>query len=489
MSHLDVLLAARAAETRRAQLRRAVRQRRLVDNPVVLVPFQPGAEAHTLAALAYGTSHDDFNLMVIGQPLNRQQVFDGLTPVGEWFSAIFEEAYGAAEIDPESLPQIIAPNSASVAALGRVGRRLAYLPTEPSDDPDMPPPAPESLVRFGRQMRWLADNVVSSGQNLMLDLATLLRFHWVTVQTPTERGHLGALDAWIDPPQGVDPNEAADQAEAMSIGPYALPREEHAITDLISELGDAERAGTDTAQIADQLRGEWSKLIAPVWDIAWRSIERLRDIPADENYLPRRMGEDVRAYKRHLDWLNGPTGGRTRTRQSPRQAIREKVMAEYFQGTLEAEEAVSDPLALVDEILTGKAVSGRVVNVNADHSVLLPGGKRPVARPLITIESPRPCLIPVGRVLWWTEDCKSTNAELVDVSAGPGDGSTLVFQINKGVRAAPAAFKLLEASGAVTTFSVYTTDQFFPGPLPGTDPFTHAAWSPAHIESPEAVDA
>ncbi|MFZ6005762.1 MAG: hypothetical protein ACOYXM_17700 [Actinomycetota bacterium] len=482
MSHLDVLLAAAAADTRQAQLRRVVRQRRIADDPIVLVPFQPGGEAHTLAALGWGDDPNDLHQLVIAQPLNRTQLFQGLEPFIEWFTPRFEAAWDQAEwddetgrflVDPTLLPQVLTANPASIAALGRMGRRLSYLPTETSDDPDAPDPVPAELVRFGRSLRWLAGQATASGQSLILDLVTLSQFHWVTVQSIGERAHLGALDAWIDPPAGIDPDDAADLAERLSIGPYAVPSQEHAIADTITAIGETERAGEPTDELAQQLHDLWRARIEPVWERCWRSIDRLRSLEADTVYLPSRVQHDADSYGRQLLWLDGETGGRARTRDTPRQAIWAKKMAEYSQGVLEAQETVTDPLAMVDEILVGRAITGRVVGVDLDHKELRPGNKNATSVPVVTLQCGRRCLVPIGRKLWWTEDCGRVCAVLTAVEHDEDASALVTLKLDKGIRDGGDRLAALAAVGGTACFSTYTTTQFFPSKLPPGDPFTH----------------
>ena len=462
---------------------------------MVRVPFQPGGEAHTLAAIGWGDEPGDLNQLVIPQPLNRTQLFERLEPLVEWFTprfeaaweqAVFDDDVGAYTAELDLLPQVITANSASTAALGRLGRRLAYLPTEPSDDPNDPPPASVELVRFGSVLRWLASNSTAPGQNMILDLVSMNQFHWITVQSLGERAHLGAIDAWIGPPDGVDPDAAADAAERLSIGPYAVPSHEHPITDTIAALGEAERAGEPTAELEDDLGILWAGLIRPVWDRCWRSIDRLRTLDPDERYLPIRRQHDADSYVRQMAWLDGPNGGRTRTRDTPRQAIWAKKMAEYEHGVLEAEEIVTDPLAMVDEILVGKAISGRVASVDLTHKEVRTGNQRATLAPIVTLECDRACLVPLGRLLWWVEDCKRVQVELL-VAEQLTDGRSVVeLKVTKNMKEGGERLEAIATVGGSATFSVYSTDVFFPSKLPPDDPFTHThpTQAPDHIEDP-----
>lgn len=498
MSHLDVLLTAEAARYRKAKLRRSVRQRWLADNPMVIVPFQPGGEAHTVTAVGWGDGADDMHLLVVPQPLNRQQLFDGLRPLVEWFLPRFEEAWETAEWDEDfggyaygPLPQVICPNPAAISALGRLGRRLAYLPTELSDDPDAPPPAPEDLVRFGRILRWLDGYKVESGQNLVLDAVSLLQFHWVTVQSINERAHLGALLGWIDPPNGLDPDEASNDAERLSIGPYAVPSDEDPTTDLIAAIGEAERAGEPTGELREQLQSLWSDLVAPVWARCWRTLDLLaEELSEDDRFLPARLDRDAKAYARQMEWLDGPTGGRVRTRQTPRQAIGAKRMAEYWHAVVEAQEIVTDPLAMVDQIIAGKAVRGELISVDIDHKVVKPGKTNASSAPLIVLRSDRPCLIPLGRKLWWDRHCQSLSAELRSVTNRVDGTADVELVVIDGVKIAKTDLAPIAGEGEYVCFSAYSTKQFFPGKLPEVDPFTHVEpeLRPAHLESAGPVE-
>jgi hypothetical protein len=127
-----------------------------------MVAFQLGGEPFGLAAVAYGTDRDHFDLAVPGQPLNRVQLFAALLPVAAWFNAQFELPWGLREMETvgmrtprtvERAPhasQVVVTNPGTVTLLQRMGRRLSYLPTEAT--PSGPPPASRrtsSGISFG----------------------------------------------------------------------------------------------------------------------------------------------------------------------------------------------------------------------------------------------------------------------------------------------------------------------------------------------------
>ena len=181
MNHLDVTLAARAFRSGRALRTATFRHRRLVPAPLAVVLWQLGAEPFSAAAIAWGDLAGRPEMAVPGEPRNRDLAFAALSRFARWFNQRFE----AHALDRETLargdysftrartaPQVLVANSATVEMLGRLGRRLAYLPT------DGPHPADEALVRLGRHLRFLWNHATVPGQQLVVSLTDLLNDYW-----------------------------------------------------------------------------------------------------------------------------------------------------------------------------------------------------------------------------------------------------------------------------------------------------------------------
>jgi hypothetical protein len=166
-----------------------------------------------------------------------------------------------------------------------------------------------------------------------------------------------------------------------------------------------------------------------------------------------------------------------RTRQTPRQAAMTLRNTEEAGRLLEAEEAVDDPLRMAAYVLADKAVRGRVVAVDPSHTE--PGPKRTVRRPLVTLRSPDPCLIPVGRELWWTEQADGKEYAVERVLPGPSGGSDVVLKLLTSTATIP-----LPAVGCNACFSVHSTASQWLGKLPDTDPWTHVASAPPAAPAP-----
>jgi hypothetical protein len=144
---------------------------------------------------------------------------------------------------------------------------------------------------------------------------------------------------------------------------------------------------------------------------------------------------------------------------------------------VEAEEACDDPLRMAGYVLTNKAVRGTVVAVDPSHRE--PGPKRMVCRPLVTLRSPDPCLIPLGRELWWTDQSDGKEFVVEDVMPGPAGGSDVVLKLTTS-----SANSRLPSVGEDACFSIHSTKSQWLGTLPDDDPWTYVASAPSLAPAP-----
>src|SRR5262249_10225273 len=138
-------------------------------------------------------------------------------------------------------------------------------------------------------------------------------------------------------------------------------------------------------------------LVEFTWELLWRCQDREAAF-VEARSVARRWDTDRDAYTRHVDWL--AQVGLRRTRQTPRQAALTMHELEEAGRLVEAEEACDDPLRMIPSLLQNKAVRGRVIRINPDHREL--AERRLVRRPLVTLHTPDPCVMPAGKELWWT---------------------------------------------------------------------------------------
>jgi hypothetical protein len=469
VNHLDAALAARAFRSGRALRAASRRHRRLVPRPLAVVLWQLGAEPFAAAALGWGDRADGLETVVAGEPRNRDLAFAALLRFARWFNPRFEahaadrETFSRGDYRftrARTALQVLVTNAATVEMLGRLGRRLAYLPTTG------PQPADEALVRLGRHLRFLWGHWSVPGQQLLVSLTDLLNTHWATAQSPLERQSLAALDAYVDPPAGEHGYEAAARAERTPVGPVPDGDDDERLGPLVERFNER-RGGSTALAVVGPLLGpieaHYHPLLRNAWELLWRCRDREAELP-EARSVTRRWDEDRDAYTRHMDWM--ARSGLRRTRQTPRQAAMALRHLEEARRLLEAEEACDDPVRMIPYLLQGKAVRGRVLAVDPEYRER--AAKAMVRRPLVTLRSPDPCLIPEGRELWWAEQPDGREFVIHAARPGPGGGALVTLKLMTS-----NATTGLPMVGNDACFSVHNTSPGWRMTLPRDDPWTH----------------
>lgn len=418
---------------------------------MVMVLWQLGAEPFTApGAVAWGTSKDQRNLAVPGEPRDRELAFRALTKVAKAFNPWFE----AGE------PQVVVANPASVSLLARLGRRLAYLPTDGKN------PADPDLVRFGRHLRFLADRSRYPGQQLILVLTELLRTHWVTELSDAETQNLAALDAAIAPPKGKSVHEAVLAAEQRTIGPVPSGDEDDRL-DLLMQQFNTKRARQTNADRVTRLQKpiveHYRQLIFEgTWGLLWRCLERERELPTAPG-VARRWREDMGALARHLDWM-AKAGGIRRLRQTNVQAAHTLRSWEQAQRILVAEEAIDDRMRMIPYVMSNDALVGEVIEVDLEHREL--AKKALVRRPRIRLALHERCLMPIGKQLYWTGAADKKGYTLIDTGRRKGGWFALLQNETSAAVARPEL-------GDQAVFSIHRLSGDPPLMLPQAAPWTH----------------
>lgn len=476
------MLAARAHEEGHAQRTSMYRHRALAKNPLCIVAWQLGAEPYSVGAIAAGTKSRGYTLYVPGYPLNRELLFAELTRFAKQFCAAFEKyTKGPCEVVqhfgedlhvPTELPQIVVANAETIGLLGRLGRRLAYLPTDGEH------PADPVLPRMGRHLLWLADRAQMPGQQLVLSVTDLLTTHYATAMSGYEIRSLAAIDAWIAPPRGKHGFHAAEASERQAVGPTPDPKDGEKIHQAMGQF-NTRRAGSHDPAIVQKLIGPmctlYDGMVRDTWDLTWRALdrERLRD---EAPSVARRSTEDRIAYANHMNWMNGPAEGRRRTRMSSRAAAMRLNEYERARAKLEAEEAIDDPLRMVPVLLAGKAIAGMVTGSDPNRRERV--NSRNCLRPIVTIRTLEPCTMPVGTEVWWIESPRGREWLISSVTASDtGSVVTLVLQTNRTQAAG------LPRIGRRACFSELNTHDSYEVHLPQQVPWTHRSTEPAANET------
>ncbi|HST39355.1 MAG TPA: hypothetical protein VLK58_07590 [Conexibacter sp.] len=316
---------------------------------------------------------------------------------------------------------------------------------------------------------WIADYAQTPGQQLIVAATDLLASHWQTAMSTYELGSLAALDAWVDPPAGTHAFHAAARAERFPVG----PRPEHGEGDEAQQLMqafNAARAGSVDPGVVTTLLGPlrtfYDGLVAGTWELMWLAAERERAWPEAPS-VERRAREDRIAYAAHVAWMDGPVQGRRRARRTPRAAALRLGELEAAQSMCVAEEAIDDPLRMTPVLLAGKALAGEIIACEADRRERI--NNRNLKRPRVTLQTDEPCVMPIGKGLWWTRAAGEKEWTVERIAPMETGGSTiaLVLQTNRQLSAG------LPVVGERACFSELNTRDSHSLYLPSAAPWTH----------------
>ncbi|WP_030320863.1 hypothetical protein [Streptomyces sp. NRRL B-3229] len=463
MSLITTLGRLEAVSTGRAQPAATVRHRHLSDHPLVLVPLTTAGEAGAPLGALVGTDRDAPQLLVVPQPRDRDLRFAFLAELADIVLPYVDgcaEAVEAAErneTDPETgkrvkvevelcadAPQLIVPSRAGVDFVRLLGRSMRFRRTA-EQDPETPYPAPPRVPLLGRWLTHFGERARMPGSSLLPAMTDLLARHWSTGQSTLEDQHLGALLAWIDPPEGRSGAEAALEAELARdeqgqlrhppAGPATDPAFDNKLLAPAFERYDRARTALSAAEDGLEADDRLGALTAaeqeiralvlsrtrPTWDAVWHGLDLLRALP-EGAHVEERWTRDRWSFTGHRDRVTAGEPPQPR-RDDAVTAANKLASREREQARLEAQEALDDPLVMAGRRLAGEAFAGEVTDVVMTYSE----GKRPSPRPLVTVRTEdRPHLGERAKV-YRSLGGKPQSAEFVgyeDSAEGPADGST-----------------------------------------------------------------
>ncbi|WP_030895791.1 hypothetical protein [Streptomyces sp. NRRL S-474] len=423
MSLISTLARLEAVSTGRAQPAATVRHRHLSDRPLVFVPLTTAGEAGAPLGALVGTDRDAPRLLVVPQPRDRDLRFaflaelaDVVLPYVDRYAEVVEAAERT-ETDPETgkrvkvevdlcadAPQLIVPSRAGIDLVRLLGRSTRFRRTA-EQDPEAPYPAPPRVPLLGRWLTHFGERARVPGSSLLLAMTDVLGRHWATGQSTLEDQHLGALLAWIDPPEGESGAEAALRAElerddqgqltCPPAGPATDPAFDNKL--LAPAIERYDRARTALAAAEDGLEAddrigvltaaerEIRALVLsrtrPTWDAVWRGLDLLRELP-EGAHVEERWTRDRWSFTGHRDRVLAGEPPQPR-RDDAVTAANKLATREREQARLEAQEALDDPLVMAGRRLSGEAFAGEVTDVVMAYGE----GKRPSPRPLVTVRT------------------------------------------------------------------------------------------------------
>ncbi|MEU0375364.1 hypothetical protein ABZ070_35550 [Streptomyces sp. NPDC006283] len=523
MSLIATLARLEAVETGRAQPLATVRHRHLSERPLVVVPLTTAGEAGAPLGALVGTRAEEPRLLVVAQPRDRDlrsaflaELADVVLPYVDGFGddvELVERKETCAEtgkkvtVEAElcaDAPQLIVPSRAGVAFVRLLGRSMRFRRTA-EQDPDTPYPAPPRVPLLGRWLTHYGERARVPGSSLLLAATDLLGRHWATGQSSLEDQHLGALLAWIDPPEGESGAEAALRAElgrdregqllCPPAGPATDPAFDNKLLAPAMERYDRARqllATAEDGESADERLGELHRaeseirrlvlgLTRPTWDAVWRAIGLLRELPEGAR-VGDRWTRDRWSFTAHRDRVRA--GEPPQPRRDDAVTAAQKLAArETAQAQLEAHEALDDPLVLAGRRLAGEAFASEVIDVEMAWSE----SKRPSPRPLVTVRTDDSPHLGEGVKVYRSLEGKPQTAEFVRYEA---DGTLVLRVTDRMGRSKEPAEGSVPAKGDVIAWTLFEHDQRGGPKLPDPEetPWTHGGPPRSDVaEIPDAV--
>ncbi|MFG2927072.1 hypothetical protein [Streptomyces achromogenes] len=521
MSLITALARLEAVDSGRAQPAATVRHRHLSDRPLVFVPLITAGETGAPLGALVGTDRDAPRLLVVPQPRDRDLRFAFLADLAGIVLPYVEsyadavEAAERTETDPETgkrvkvaaelcadAPQLIVPSRPGLDFVRLLGRSMRFRRTA-EQDPDAPYPAPPRVPLLGRWLTHYGERARVPGSSLLLALTDVLSRHWATGQSGLEDEHLGALLAWIDPPEGMTGAEAARRAElardtdGQLLCPPAGPATDPAFDNklLAPAIERYDRARTALAAAEDPLTAD-ARLAAltraereirdlvesrarPTWDAVWRGLDLLRALPAGA-HVEGRWTRDRWSFTAHRDRVRAGEPPQPR-RDDAVTAANKLATREREQARLEAQEALDDPLVMAGRRLAGEAFAGEVTDVVMAYSE----GRRPSPRPLVTLRTDdRPHLAERARV-YRSLDGRPQSAEFVGYEADGVLTLRVLDRMGRGKEPEPGS---VPRKGDRVCFTLFEHEQRGGAKLPDPEdtPWTHGG--PPGEAAPEVPD-
>ncbi|GAT79497.1 membrane protein [Streptomyces sp. F-3] len=526
MSLITTLARLEAVRAGRAQPATTVRHRHLSERPLVFVPLTTAGEAGAPLGALIGTDRHAPRLLAVPQPRDRDLRFAFLAELADVILPYIDsfaddvETSERTETDPETgrrvrvevelctnAPQLIVPSRAGIHFVRLLGRSMRFRRTA-EQDPQAPHPAPPKVPLLGRWLTHFGERARVPGSSLLLALTDLLARHWTTGQSGLEDQHLGALLAWISPPEGVSGAQAAlraelardadGQLECPPAGPATDPAFDNRLLAPAIERYDRARAALAAAEdglqaderlgaltaAEHEIRALVEKCARPTWEKVWQGLELLRELP-EGAHVEERWTRDRWSFTHHRDRVRA--GEPPQPRHDDAVTAANKLAArEREQARLEAQEALDDPLVMAGRRLAGEAFAGEVTDVVMAYSE----GKRPAPRPLVTVRTDDLPHLDERTRVYRSLDGKPQSAECVALEEDGAGGTLVVLRIldRMGRGREPAAGSVPEKGDRVC-FTLFEHEPRGGARLPEPEqtPWTHGG-PPEEESVPEAPD-
>ncbi|MEV6930898.1 hypothetical protein AB0M46_41290 [Dactylosporangium sp. NPDC051485] len=495
MTSLTSIARALAVRDHAAQRITAVRHTHVSPRPLVFIPLTLAGEANAPLAAMVGDRPDAPRLFVVPQPRNRDQRFAFAAELGRFvvtyvdsFARRQEEVPGGRGRESRQrftdAPQLLVPNPGGIGFVRLFGRstRLRRTYGEYAVDRVVP--------LFGQWLTFFSERAEYPGSSMLLAMTSVLGAHWATGQSAVEDANLAALLAWLDPPAGRSPFDAALDAEDPEICPPAGPTTDPTFdADRLAPAIDR-YARTDGNPVARQqalsrLEAVLATQLEPTWRLMWKGAELLNGLTPGASVVDR-WAQDRDAYTSYVTYLSDGNALPQARRDNAVAAARRLSRLERAQAAYDSQRALDDPLVMAEYRLTGEAFAGTVVHAEPDR--VDASGTRRRLRPHITVRTQDPLRLGVG-VCVQSPARTGQKADIVAVTLAEG-GLDVLLELTGGMgRSLTPPPGSVPAEGEWITYSTISDEFQRAGQFPDADdtPWTHGG--PPAPPAPTEEDA
>ncbi|NED50930.1 hypothetical protein G3I24_08405 [Micromonospora aurantiaca] len=491
MTILASLAKALAAYSMTPQQLTVYRHLHISSKPIVIVPLTLAGETNAPLAAMVGPDRARPTLIVTRQPRNRAEriEFAGrlaselLFPIET--AAQQTQATGSgpnARMRVVDAPQLWVPNPAGIEFVRTLGRmtRLRFIAG--------PWAVPKKVRDLGIWLTWFAEQAEFADTGALIAATQAIAAVWATGQSDLEDGNLAAQMAWLAPPEGMDVAAAVSRAENPELCPPAGPSTDPTFDRLFLEpaLRDLATARNPAAHNAvhRRLTAMLEEQMRPTWELVWTAIDLLRNVP-EAPRVPKRWEQQRDRFTSFHRYV--ADGGRPQAkRDSAGRSAQRLAELEQRMAAFEAQRAYDDPLVIADHRLTGEAFAGQVVEVDAARRV--PGMRRSVLRPLVTVATGDQTHLDVGQHVY--DPTRNGQQAVIESVTETEDGWCIELelqnQMGSGLTAKPGS---VPALGEDVTYTSVTETFVRRRPWPTRDetPWTHGG--PPPDSTPVVEDA
>lgn len=358
MSQFRSFLVAQARAEGHAVRSAAIRHRALRPDAHLLLLWQLGGEPFSVAAIRWlpFQAPESRRTFITGDPRSRKEFLASLSEFAKAFNTWFLR-------EPS---QLIVPNQPTVALLERLSQRLRALPEGAATAE-----VREPLLVLGRILHFITTEAHRPGQGLLVVLTDLVGSHWATELSDIEASNLACLDAAIEPGRDSIAN-AVLASEQIALGPSPSRTEDEPVIQLLAELARHRREG-NSAGIDICMRGlqeHYVRLFEPVESLCIRCFRRERSFKAAMHVGERWKSDEVPL------WADDGPARKTSSSKyydgaAPDLIARRVAQWERAEQRVAAAEMTEDWMRRAQQVLEGRAITGRVVSCSTQRPLVL----------------------------------------------------------------------------------------------------------------------